>query len=116
MTSPTLLPGTGNFTPPRWAGVWPTCMQSWPPAEPTNPDFAPEVAAAPDVAGWADGVSAQLDAALTALAGVTQWPDDEIEALAGAVKSRRASLHDAIGRLSIIAAALGSSEDSNPRR
>ncbi len=70
-----------------------------------NPDFAPEVAAAADVAGWADGVRAQLDAALTALAGVTQWPDDEIEALAGAVKSRRASLHDAIGRLST--AALG---------
>jgi maltose alpha-D-glucosyltransferase/alpha-amylase len=64
-----------------------------------NPDFAPEEATATDAAGWADGVRAQLEGAFTAIDAVTQWPDEEMKAVAAAVRSRRATLDEAIGRL-----------------
>jgi maltose alpha-D-glucosyltransferase/alpha-amylase len=69
-------------------------------AAPTdNPDFGPEVATASDAASWADDVRATLDAALTALSGITQWPDAEIEAVAAALKDRRELLNQPIERL-----------------
>ena len=68
-----------------------------------NPAFAPERANASDVRGWSDGVRAQLDAALAALAGVTAWPDDETEAAAAALSGQRGALDAAIGTLGKIA-------------
>ena len=64
-----------------------------------NPDFAPERANAADVRGWSNGVRAQLDAALAALAAVTAWPDDETEAAAAALAGQRGALDAAIGAL-----------------
>jgi maltose alpha-D-glucosyltransferase/alpha-amylase len=74
-------------------------------AAPTdNPDFAPEKATATDAAGWADGVRAQLEAAFVAMDAATQWPDEEMKTVAAAVRSRRAALDEAIGRLAKAAA------------
>jgi maltose alpha-D-glucosyltransferase/alpha-amylase len=64
-----------------------------------NPDFAPERANAADVRGWSNGVRAQLDAALAALAAVTAWPDDETEVAAEALAGQRGALDAAIGAL-----------------
>ncbi|HZK91793.1 MAG TPA: maltose alpha-D-glucosyltransferase [Stellaceae bacterium] len=76
-------------------------------AAPTdNPAFAPEQATAADVAAWTDSVRAQLDTAFTALAGATQWPDEEMQAVAAALKNRQPELNEAIGRLA--KAAVGS--------
>ncbi len=70
-------------------------------AAPTdNSDFSPEKATRSDAAGWAERVRAQLDAALTAVAAVTDWPDEEIKAVAAALESRRSALDEAVGRLS----------------
>jgi maltose alpha-D-glucosyltransferase/alpha-amylase len=68
-------------------------------AAPTeNPDFTPEQVTASDAANWADNVRAQIDAALTALAGVSRWHDDETKAETQALKERRAALNKAVGK------------------
>jgi maltose alpha-D-glucosyltransferase/alpha-amylase len=69
-------------------------------AAPTdNLAFAPEEAGAADVTAWTDAVRAQLDAAFAALHGVSQWPDDETETAAAALKDRREALNGAIATL-----------------
>src|SRR5439155_6788870 len=74
-------------------------------AAPTDsPAFAPEKAMAADVDWWSDGVRAQLDAALSALSAVTNWPDEETAATAAALADERAALMAAIGTLAGAAA------------
>jgi maltose alpha-D-glucosyltransferase/alpha-amylase len=65
-----------------------------------NPDFAPEEATTTDVANWADGARAQLDAALAVLAAVSDWPDDEARVAASSLKARGMALTKAVGKLS----------------
>jgi maltose alpha-D-glucosyltransferase/alpha-amylase len=64
-----------------------------------NPDFAPEEATDADATEWADAVRAQLDAAIAALAKITQWPDEATQTAVEAIKERRATLRTAIGTL-----------------
>jgi maltose alpha-D-glucosyltransferase / alpha-amylase len=74
-------------------------------AAPTdNPAFAPEKATAADVARWSDGVRVQFDAALAALAAVTNWPHEETAAAAASLARQRAALTAAIGTLATVAA------------
>jgi maltose alpha-D-glucosyltransferase / alpha-amylase len=69
-----------------------------------DPDFAPEKVTANDAAVWARAVRAQLEAALTALGAVAEWPDDESREAAALVKVRRVALNKAINRLAQAAA------------
>jgi len=74
-------------------------------AAPTDsPAFAPEKATAADIDRWSDGVRAQLDAALSALSAVANWPDEETAAAAAALARQRAALIVAIGTLARAAA------------
>jgi maltose alpha-D-glucosyltransferase / alpha-amylase len=76
-------------------------------AAPTdNPAFAPEDVSAADASAWAAAVRTDLTAALEALAKTAEWPDDEMHALADAVRGRRRELEAAVERLS--KAAIGS--------
>ncbi len=69
-------------------------------AAPTdNPAFAPEKATAADVDRWSEGVRVQLDAALSALSTVTNWPDNETAATAAGLARQRAALIAAIETL-----------------
>ncbi|MBV8735904.1 MAG: maltose alpha-D-glucosyltransferase [Alphaproteobacteria bacterium] len=73
-------------------------------AAPTdNADFAPENVTAHDVRTWSDGVCAQLDAALAALASVTQWPDEATRIAAGELHTQREALVAAIEILAKVA-------------
>ena len=73
-------------------------------AAPTdNPAFAPEKATAADIGGWSQGVRTQLDAAFAALAGITDWPDDDTKAEVVALDAQRAGLHAAIEALAKVA-------------
>ena len=66
-------------------------------AAPTdNADFAPENVTAHDARAWSDGVRAQLDAALAALASVTQWPDETTKIAASELHTQREALDAAI--------------------
>ena len=69
-----------------------------------NPDFAPEQAAGADGAVWAEGVRTQLEAALSVLATVVNWPDDESREAARQIKEQRPALNRAIDRLAKAAA------------
>ncbi|HTW53545.1 MAG TPA: maltose alpha-D-glucosyltransferase [Stellaceae bacterium] len=69
-----------------------------------NPAFAPEKATSADGASWAEAVSAQLEAALAALRGVADWPDEETKKAAALVNERFAALNKAIRRLAKAAA------------
>jgi maltose alpha-D-glucosyltransferase/alpha-amylase len=69
-------------------------------AAPTdNPDFAPEKASGSDSVAWAKAVKMQLEAALTALAAVAEWPHEESKEAAALLKERRGALNRAIDRL-----------------
>jgi len=68
-----------------------------------NADFAPENVTARDVRAWSDGVRAQFAAALTALASVTQWPDDATRMAAGELHTQREALDAAIEILAKVA-------------
>ncbi|HEX3883272.1 MAG TPA: maltose alpha-D-glucosyltransferase [Stellaceae bacterium] len=69
-------------------------------AAPTDdPDFAPQIVTRFEIAGWADAARAQLDAALTVIAGVTEWPDADSKAASKMLLERRAALADAVGEL-----------------
>ena len=69
-------------------------------AAPTgNPDFTPERATRSDGAVWAEAVRAQLEAALSALASVADWSDEESKEAARTLKARRGALNKAIDRL-----------------
>jgi maltose alpha-D-glucosyltransferase/alpha-amylase len=73
-------------------------------ATPTdNPDFAPEDVTAHDARAWSDGVRAQLDDALAALASVTQWPDETTRTAAGELHTQRVALDAAIEILAKVA-------------
>jgi len=74
-------------------------------AAPTDsPAFTPEKATNADVNSWSDGVRAQLDAALSALSAVSNWPDEETAATATVLADERAALMAAIGTLAGVAA------------
>jgi maltose alpha-D-glucosyltransferase/alpha-amylase len=69
-------------------------------AAPSNhPAFAPEKANSADVESWSAGVRVQLDAALSALSVVANWPDEETARAAAALARQRAALITAIGAL-----------------
>jgi maltose alpha-D-glucosyltransferase/alpha-amylase len=69
-----------------------------------NADFAPEKATSADAAVWAEGVRVQLEAALSALAAVTDWSDEDSREAIKLLKERRAALNRAIDRLAKSAA------------
>ncbi|MGA8403015.1 MAG: maltose alpha-D-glucosyltransferase [Stellaceae bacterium] len=69
-------------------------------AAPTdNPAFAPEKATGADGAAWAEAVSAQLEAAVSALSGVAEWHDEDTQQAAALISERRTALGKAIRRL-----------------
>jgi maltose alpha-D-glucosyltransferase/alpha-amylase len=65
--------------------------------------FAPETATTADIASWTGGVRMQLQAALSALAGVATWSDPQAAAAAAVLTDRRAALLDASDRLAAAA-------------
>jgi maltose alpha-D-glucosyltransferase / alpha-amylase len=69
-----------------------------------NPDFAPEKATRADGTVWAEAVHAQLEAALSALNSVAEWPDEESSQAAKLLKERRAALNRAVAQLATAAA------------
>jgi maltose alpha-D-glucosyltransferase/alpha-amylase len=64
-----------------------------------NADFAPEKATAADGSEWAGAVRMQLEAALGALAGVADWPDEDDMVAANLLKECRSALNRTIDRL-----------------
>ena len=68
-----------------------------------NPDFAPENVTARDVRAWSDGVRAQLDAALSMLTAVAQWPDEDTRTTASTLNTQRDALDAAIETLAKVA-------------
>jgi maltose alpha-D-glucosyltransferase/alpha-amylase len=74
-------------------------------AAPTDdPDFAPENASAADITVCAEGVRMQFEAALTALAAVAQWPDEESREAAALLADERAAVNRKIDKLAKAAA------------
>ena len=76
-------------------------------ASPTDdPAFAPEPADEAAVDGWAAGVVEQIDLAVQACQRVTDWPDENVHALANQFANRADELRAAAWRLSRAAAGL----------
>jgi len=74
-------------------------------AAPTgNPDFAPEKATRSDGTVWAQAVRAQLETALSALAAVPEWPDEDSRQCARMLKEHHAALRTEIDCLASAAA------------
>ncbi|HWB48505.1 MAG TPA: maltose alpha-D-glucosyltransferase [Stellaceae bacterium] len=74
-------------------------------AAPTdNADFAPAPATGADGAVWAEGVRAQLEAALGALAAVRNWPDESSGEAARLLQERHPALNRAVDELAKAAA------------